>query len=104
MRTIRDRLSLVENFLLNVFVAGCGLVKFIDNFFMAKQNLSVDDIFARLEEVESLKRQAIDQLLVERKVIDDKLAKLGYTGAPAPKKRHRRTKAEIEAARAAGQA
>ena len=71
---------------------------------MAKNTLSVDEIFSRLEEVETLKRQAIDQLLAERKVIDDKLAKLGYTSEQKlVKKRHRRTKAEIAAARAAGE-
>lgn len=87
------------------FVVDCEPIKFIDNANMAKANLSVDDIFARLDEVESLKKQAIDQLLAERKVIDDKLAKLGYTEGKKKevKRRHRRTKQELEAARAAGE-
>lgn len=69
------------------------------------KSLSVEEIFARLEETEALKNQAISQLLEQRKQIDAQLAKLGYadgTGSSAgkTKKRHRRTKAEIEAERA----
>jgi hypothetical protein len=86
----------------------CLSIKFIDNSHMAKENkLSLDEIFAKLAEVESLKQQAIDQLLAERKAIDERLAKLGYVGSVDKpkeiKRRHRRTKAEIEASRAVGQ-
>lgn len=69
------------------------------------KTLSVEEIFARLEETEALKKQAISQLLEQRKTIDAQLAKLGYTdgagsSAGKTKKRHRRTKAEIEAEKA----
>lgn len=76
---------------------------------MAKETsaktLSLDEILARLEETETLKQQAIQQLLEQRKTLDAQLARLGYTGGAASsggktKKRTRRTKAEIEAARA----
>jgi len=77
---------------------------------MAKETsaktLSLDEILARLDETESLRKQAIDHLLAERKLLDDKLAKLGYTDGAAKskevKKRNRRTKAEIAAAKAGG--
>jgi hypothetical protein len=72
---------------------------------MAKP-LSLDEILARLDETESLRKQAIDHLLAERKLLDDKLAKLGYTdGAAKPKevkKRVRRTKAELAASKSQG--
>jgi hypothetical protein len=68
----------------------------------------IDEFFARLEETDRLKKQAIEQLLDIRKQIDEKLSRLGYVGGGntqglspkgGPRKRHRRTKAEIEAAR-----
>jgi hypothetical protein len=70
----------------------------------------IDEVFARLEETDKLKQQAIEQLLDVRKQIDEKLARLGYYEGQAPKslspkapgkKRHRRTKAELEAAQQA---
>lgn len=73
----------------------------------AAKTLSVEEIFARLEETEELKKQAIKQLLEQRKGIDAQLAKLGYTDGTGSsvgekKTRHRRTKAEIEAAKTQG--
>ena len=74
---------------------------------MANKNLSLEEIMSRLEETEGLKQQAIDQLLAQRATLDEQLAKLGYTegraSKPSGKKRNRRTRAEIEAARAAGE-
>lgn len=73
---------------------------------MAKQ-LSIDELMARIEEAEGFKRQAIEQLLQQRAELDAQLQRLGYIETPATKapvkKRNRRTKAEIEAARAAGE-
>ena len=76
---------------------------------MAKETstkpLSLEEIMTRLEETETLKQQAIQQLLEQRKTIDTQLARLGYSDGAAKskeiKKRHRRTKEEIAAAKAA---
>jgi hypothetical protein len=71
--------------------------------------ISVDDVLAKEEELVELRKQAIAQILEERKSLDEKLARLGYTegaissGGKAVKKRTRRTKAELEAARAASE-
>jgi hypothetical protein len=65
---------------------------------------TTEDIFSEIERLEGLKEQAIQQLLADRKTIDERLAKLGYNESKAPKpagkKRTRRTKAQIEADRA----
>jgi hypothetical protein len=69
---------------------------------------AIDEVFKHLEETDKLKQQAIQQLLEIRAQIDEKLARLGYVEGGnsqglspkgGPKKRHRRTKAEMEAAR-----
>lgn len=68
------------------------------------KDLSVEEIFARLDETEALKKQAIDQLLAQREQIDAQLARLGHKDAGGSgkggKKRLRRTKAQIEAEKA----
>jgi hypothetical protein len=73
----------------------------------------IDEVFKRLEETDKLKQQAIEQLLKIRKQIDEKLSRLGYVEGQqpqalspngGPKKRTRRTKAEIAAAREAHRA
>lgn len=70
--------------------------------------ISIDDVLQKERELAELKQQAVEQLLAERKAIDEKLARLGYTEdravAKPSKKRHRRTKAELEAARATDEA
>ena len=73
---------------------------------MAK-TLTIDELLAKIEEADAYKKQAIDQILEERKALDDKLARLGYKEPSGKnkegKKRHRRTKEEIATAKAAGQ-
>lgn len=61
-----------------------------------------DEVFKRMQELEALKTEAINELLRQRADIDERLRKLGYgedSEASRPK-RKRRTKAEIEAAQA----
>jgi hypothetical protein len=74
---------------------------------MATKTLSIDELLVKIEEADAYKKQAIDQILEERKALDDKLARLGYKEPSGKnkeeKKRHRRTKQEIEAARAEGE-
>jgi|GEM_PF-4053506 len=74
---------------------------------MPKNNLSIEEWRTRKKELEESTQPLIEALLAERKRIDEELAELGYTGESKPqgekKKRIRRTRAEIEAARAAGE-
>ena len=68
---------------------------------------TLEDIRAREKELEEAKQVRIQDLIGQRKAIDVELAELGHTdGATKPqreiKKRHRRTKAEIEAEKAKG--
>jgi hypothetical protein len=66
--------------------------------------LSIDELFHKIDEAETYRKQAIELLLQEREAINQKLARLGYMGTPAQvheaKKRIRRTKAQIESERA----
>jgi hypothetical protein len=64
---------------------------------------TVEDLLAQIDQLSSLKEQAIQLLLEERNAIDEKLARLGYMEGQQPtvKKRKRATKAEMEARRAA---
>jgi hypothetical protein len=91
----------------------CSFVycSFVDNPFSEEfmiDTTGIDEVFKRLEETDKLKQQAIEQLLDVRRQIDEKLARLGYVEGgtsqglspkSGPRKRVRRTKAEIEAAR-----
>lgn len=69
---------------------------------MAK-TISIDDYFKRQADLDQEKQAVIAQLEGEIKEKQDLLARLrGGAPKPAGKKRNRRTKAELEAARAAG--
>lgn len=64
-----------------------------------------NEVFKRMQELEALKTEAINELLRQRAEIDERLRKLGYgEDSEAPKqKRKRRTKAEVLAAKEAGE-
>ena len=69
---------------------------------------TLEDIRQREKELEEAKQARIQDLIGQRKSIDAELAELGHTdGAAKPqrevKKRHRRTKKEIEAERFAAE-
>src|SRR5262245_50792632 len=52
---------------------------------MAKDKLSIEDVFAKEKELETLKQQVIEELLEQKRAIDAQLARLGYT-ADQPQK------------------
>jgi hypothetical protein len=68
---------------------------------------TLEDIRQREKEIVEAKQARIQDLLEQRKGIDAELAELGYSDGQKPhkevKKRHRRTKEEIAAARAGGE-
>lgn len=69
------------------------------------RTLSVEDYLRKQAELDQEKEAVIAQLEAEIQERQDLLAKLrGGAPKPAGKKRHRRTKEEIAAARAAGKA
>lgn len=56
------------------------------------EQTGAEDIFAQLDKLEELKQKAINELLEQRRGIDEKLSKLGYQEQPATKKRAASTK------------
>ena len=54
-----------------------------------------EDVFAKLAELEKLRKQGIRALLKEGRAIDRRLAKLGYTGATSTPRKSGRRKCRI---------